>query len=175
MAKKRSKSISFHKSKLLSDILSLHVELYKQAIIKTHYLIVISGVVLSFIINEVFKKTFLQESALFRYGVIIVLVGTLLAILFSLSAAELTSKKSRNRLNIFYHAHETGTLNEKNYERYLENLMLSDKEITESYAQEIFELEQVIKKQFDAIRVGTILMILCSIAGGLMILINFFM
>lgn len=174
MIKKRG-CLDVSKSILLSDILNLHIELYKQAITKTHYLIVISGVILSFIINEIFKKTFLAEPALFRYGVIIVLAGTLLAILFGLSAAELSTKKSRKRMNIFYHAHETGKINENNYEAQLLRLVNDDPSIIKEYAQEIFELEQVIKKQFDAIKLGTIILIACCVIGGMLLLVNFFM
>jgi len=175
MTKKRFPDLNFSKSMLLSDILKLHIELYKQGITKTHYLIVISGVILSFVINEIFKKSFLEEILLFRSGVIIIMAGTMLAILFSLSAAELTTKKSRKRLNIFFHTHETGRLNEKNYETELLKLVKNDKGIVEEYAQEIFELEQVIRKQLDALKVGTYILIGCCISGGLMILINLFL
>ena len=175
MKKKRSQKLDFSKSILLSDLLNLHIELHKQAITKTHYLIVISGVILSFIINEIFQKSFLEETVLFRYGVIIIMAGTMLAILFSLSAAELTTTKSRKRINLFYHAHQTGKLGERNYERQLKTMMKSDNAIIEEYAQEVFELEQVIKKQFDAIKFGTILLIGCCVVGGLIILVNFFL
>ncbi len=173
--KKKRPNLDYSKSILLSDILDLHVELHKQAITKTHYLIVVAGVVLSFIINEIFKQSFVEKSALFRYGVIIMMAGAMLAILFSLSAAELTSKKSRKRVNLFFHAHKTGKLSEKQYENRLIKLINNDKEIVQEYAQEIFELEQVIRKQYQTIKTGTVVLIGCCIAGGLMILINFFL
>ncbi len=175
MKKKRFPDLDFSKSILLSDILKLHIELYKQGITKTHYLIVISGVILSFVINEIFKKSFLEQPSLFRLGVIIIMAGTLLTILFSLSAIELTTKKSRKRINIFFHTHETGKLDEKRYEKELLRLVNNDKEIVQEYAQEIFELEQLIKKQFDAIKIGTFTLIGCCLVGGVMVLINLFL
>lgn len=174
MQKKRLKNLDYSKSILLSDILNLHIELHKQAIRKTHYLIVISGVILSFVINEIFRKSFLEKAALFRFGVVIIMAGSLLAILFSLTAAELKTKKSRKRINLFFHAHETGKLDESHYEKKLIKLINNNKEIIQEYAQEIFELEQVIKKQFDAIRIGTIGLIGCCVIGGLMLLVNLF-